>query len=68
MGIHNGLLNEPTHTVSKAQTRRILDETPDNYLFKTNDSLIIRVFPGVTGDIELFTTMDNVPGKPPDVI
>lgn len=56
IGLHNGLLcaaftGSPL-SITRQQIREILDGTPSTYLFKLEDSLVIRFRPGRTSDVE----------------
>ena len=58
LGLHNGLLNHDMggdYTISKDDIKDIIAKTPDNYLFSTYESLIIRVKIGMTGDMRWAT-------------
>lgn len=71
IGLHNGLLAEKFkqlgddgHEYGCIQgdvINRMVEETPSSYLFKQVGSLVIRVRPGFTGDIEFFPIRADVP-------
>lgn len=74
LGIHNGLLRAPFKEwdtekgrdefgcIQRSVFKEILEETPDYYLFKSMQSLIIRVRPGFSDDVR-FATLEEVRGK-----
>lgn len=49
LGIHNGLITYPQKS-SADLIRQIIDATPDSYLFKRQQSLIVKFRPGETSD------------------
>lgn len=57
LGIANSLLHAKfDHSViGEEQMKTIIEEIPDNYLFKKHKSLIIKYKPGFTGDTILVT-------------
>lgn len=60
IGLHNGLLGYTfmdIHTVDE-----ILKDTPENYLFKTFRSLVVIIYPGMSGDTR-FATWDECKTK-----
>lgn len=63
IGLHNGLLQEPIPlqlgAMPKDTIRRLLDETPDHYLFKRVDSLVIRLRPGTTSDTFFYAELPD---------
>jgi hypothetical protein len=61
LGLHNDFLQWPGRLDALAYTE-ILDQTPDNYLFKQQNSVIIRFRPGETGD----TSWAKLPQGEPD--
>lgn len=59
LGLHNGVLHDGglvkyghagNEVTTKAQVERLIDETPDTYVFKRARSLVVRFAPGYTGD------------------
>jgi len=57
LGIANGLLhaNYDFWAIREEEMRTIIEEIPDNYLFKQFKSLIIKYKPGFTGDTIIVT-------------
>lgn len=49
LGVHNGFLMYP-HSHTKEIISLLLETTPDYYIFKTQNSLIIRFRPGESSD------------------
>lgn len=72
IGIHNGLLTEGGITcdagngqTTAAQVAALLDDTPDTYLFKRANSLVIRFTPGSTGDSNWASSLPGADGAMP---
>lgn len=64
LGLHNGLLRESFQAIGVIQgdaMRRIIDETPDNYIFKQAQSLIIRFKPGFSNDTRFIEKSEDIP-------
>lgn len=57
VGIHNGLLMEYSkeNLMNADMVKKVLDETPDNYLFKDYNSCIVYFEPDMTGDVRWIT-------------
>lgn len=53
---------------TKERVKELLDDTPDSYIFKRAESLIIRIYPGYSGDSEwaerLPTAEETAANKP----
>lgn len=49
LGMHNAFLTWPEDVDAKVVSL-ILDSTPDSYLFKRQNSVVIRIRPGESGD------------------
>lgn len=51
LGISNSFLHHPSAgTPSAEEVKKMLDDTPDSYIFKATRSNIIRIRPGQSGD------------------
>ncbi|SRR6266566_382643 len=63
LGLHNGLLTIPYlpsfQMVQRGQIEKLLEDTPDTYLFKRANSVLIRFKPGISGDTR-FTGKEEV--------
>jgi len=54
-GLHNGFISmSGSDAINKNKLQELLDDTPDNYLFKSSNSLIVKIFPGFTSDVKMF--------------
>lgn len=62
IGLHNRLLTaECSPLVTTTKIKEIIESTKESYLFKSQETLVIRVRAGITNDIELITEKDKVP-------
>lgn len=65
LGIHNNfLLMDEGQGLYKEQIQNILKNTPDNYLFKRWNSLIVRIIPGLSGDTQFTDKLPESYSKP----
>lgn len=72
IGLNNSLLREPFTKMNDGREygciqgtiiKRLIEETPQSYVFKQVESLVIRVRPGFTNDVKFFESLDSIPNS-----